>query len=100
MVGRKLYCQYAIAYMHKSLVSCGGFQVRGNIYCLVAKSCPTLCDPINCCLPGSSVHEIPQVRILEWVAIPFSRNLPDLGIIPVISCIGRRILYHCATGEG
>ena len=37
----------------------------------VAQSCPTICDPIDCSLPGSSVHGILQVRILEWVAIPF-----------------------------
>ena len=36
---------------------------------LVAQSCPTLCNPVDCSPPGSSVHEILQVRILEWVAI-------------------------------
>ena len=41
---------------------------------LVAQSCSTLCDPMDCSLPGSSVHEILQARILEWVAIPFSRG--------------------------
>ena len=41
---------------------------------LIAQSCPTLCDPIDCALPGSSVHGIPQARILEWVAVPFSRR--------------------------
>ena len=35
---------------------------------------PTLCDPMDCSLPGSSVHGISQARILEWVAIPFSRG--------------------------
>ena len=35
----------------------------------VAQSCPTLCDPVACSLPGSSVHGILQARILEWVAI-------------------------------
>ena len=40
----------------------------------VTHSCPTLCNPMNCNLPGSSVHGILQVRILEWVAIPFSRG--------------------------
>ena len=40
---------------------------------LVAQSCPTLCDPIDCSLQGSSVHGISQATILEWVAIPFSR---------------------------
>ena len=38
---------------------------------LVAKSCPTLGDPMACSLPGSSVHEIFQARILKWVAISF-----------------------------
>ena len=40
----------------------------------VAQSCPTLCDPVDCSLPGSSVHGILQARILEWVAISFSRG--------------------------
>ena len=40
----------------------------------VAQSCPTLCSPMDCSLPGSSVHGIHQVRILEWVAISFSRG--------------------------
>ena len=40
---------------------------------LVAQSCLTLCDPMDCILPGSSVYEILQARILEWAAIPFSR---------------------------
>ena len=41
---------------------------------LVAQSCPILWDPMNCSLPGSSVHGIPQARILQWVAFPFSRG--------------------------
>ena len=40
----------------------------------VTQSCPTLCDPVDCNLPGSSVHGILQARILEWVAISFSRG--------------------------
>ena len=40
----------------------------------VAQSCPTLCDPMDCSLPGSSIHGILQARILEWVAISFSRG--------------------------
>ena len=39
----------------------------------VAQSCPTLSDPMDCSLPGSSVHGIFQARILEWGAIAFSR---------------------------
>ena len=49
------------------------------LYCLVAKSCLTLCDPIDCSPPGSSVHGISQARILEWVAISFS----IIGYTPV-----------------
>ena len=48
----------------------------------VAQSCPTLCDPMDCSLPGSSVHRILQARILERVAIPFSRESSDPGMKP------------------
>ena len=47
------------------------------------QSCPTLWDPMDYSLPGSSVLGILQARILEWVAISFSRDLPDPGIEPV-----------------
>ena len=40
----------------------------------VTQSCPTLSDPMDCSLPGSSVHGISQARVLEWVAIAFSVN--------------------------
>ena len=43
----------------------------------VTQSCPTLCDPMGCSLPAFSVHGIFQARILEWVAISFSGDLPD-----------------------
>ena len=42
---------------------------------LVAQSCPTVCDPMDCSPPGSSVRGILQARILEWVAMPFSEVL-------------------------
>ena len=42
--------------------------------CSVAQSCPTLCDPMDYRLPGCSVHGILQARILEWVALPSSRE--------------------------
>ena len=41
---------------------------------LVAQSCLTLCDPLVCSLPGSSLHGILQARIFQWVAILFSRG--------------------------
>ena len=49
---------------------------------LVAPLCPTLYDPMDCSPPGSSVYGILQARILEWVAIPFSRGSPYPGIEP------------------
>ena len=61
------------------------------------QSCPTLCDPMDCSPPGFSVHAILQARILEWVAIPYSRisSWPrDRTHVSCISFIGRWILYH------
>ena len=49
---------------------------------LVVWSCPTLCDPMDSSLPGSSVHGILQARILNWVAIPLSKGSPDPEIEP------------------
>ena len=62
----------------------------------VAQSCLTLWDSVDCSLPGSSVHGILQVRILEWVAIPFSGDLPDPGIEPRSSALQADFfLPHC-----
>ena len=44
------------------------------------QSCLTPCDPMDCRPSGSSIHGISQTRILEWVAIPSSGDLPDPGI--------------------
>ena len=68
--------------------------------CMCAKSlqsCPTLCNPMDCSLPGSSVHGIPQARVLEWVVMPSSRESSqprDRTHISDVSCIGRQVLYH------
>ena len=67
--------------------------------CLVAKSHPTLCDPMDCSLPGSSVRGIFQARILESGAIFFSRGSSQPRDRTWISCIFRGILYHWATWE-
>ena len=55
--------------------------------CSVTQSCPTLWDPMDYSLPGSSVHEIPQARILEWVAISFSRESSQSRDRTHFSCI-------------
>ena len=67
--------------------------------CLVAKPCQTLCNPMVCSPPGSSVHGISQARILEWVTISFSRGSSRPRDWTCISCIGKQILYHWATWE-
>ena len=59
-----------------------------------AQSCPTLCDPMDCSPPGFSVHGFFQARILEWVAIPFSRRSSWPRDWTLASCIGRQIPYH------
>ena len=66
---------------------------------LVAQLCLTLCDPVDCSPPGSSVHVILQTRILEWIAIPFSRgsSLPSNQIL--VSCIEGKFFTVWATGK-
>ena len=62
-----------------------------------AQLCLALCDLLDCSPPGSSVHAIPQARIVEWVAISSSRGSSpprDLICVSCISCIGRRTLHH------
>ena len=55
---------------------------------------PLFCDPMDYSWPGSSVHGISQARILEWVAISFSRGSSQSWNQTQVSCIGRQILYH------
>ena len=65
----------------------------------VAQSCPTLCDPMDCSPPGSSVHGILQARILEWVAIPFSRVSSPPGDWTQVSCTAGSFCTVWATGK-
>ena len=64
------------------------------------QSCPTLCDPTDCILPGSSVLEILQARILKWAAIPFSRASSQTMDQTWISCIAGKFFPILATREG
>ena len=67
--------------------------------CLVTKLCLTLCDLMDCSLPGSSVHGVSQARILEWVVIFFSKGSSLCRDWTCVSCIGRWVLYHWTTRE-
>ena len=66
----------------------------------VAQSCPTLCDPVDCSLPGSSLHGILQARVLEWGAIAFSRGSSWPRDWTRVSCIPGRCFNLWATREG
>ena len=58
----------------------------------VIQSCPTLCDPVDCSPPGSSVHGIFQARVLEWGAIAFSANYRTIALISHASKVVLKIL--------
>ena len=63
------FCQYCLLSCFLSIL----VEYESESESEVAQSCPTLCDPMDCSPPGSSVHGIPQARILEWVAIVWER---------------------------
>ena len=69
------------------------------LYVLVSQSCPTLCNPMDCSPPGSSVHDILQSRILEWVTIPVSRRSSQPRDRTWVSCIAGRFFTTWATRE-
>ena len=75
------------------------FTVMFGPVCPYAQLCPTLCDPMDCSPPGSSVHEIIQARILEWVAIFSSRGsfLPrDRNFVSCISSVSTGRFFTAA----
>ena len=70
--------------------------------CLVTQSYPTLCNPIDCSLPGSPCHGIFQARILEWVAISSSKGSSwyrDWTCVSGVSCIAGRFFSTEALGK-
>ena len=81
--------------------------LRMNV-CVSAQSCPTLFDPMDCSLPGSSIHGILQASILEWVAMSSSRGsswsrdrtliqLPAMQEMQILYCWGTRLHYFSRT---
>ena len=79
------------------------FSIFSCVYvCVCAQSCPTLWDPVHYNPPGSSVHGIFQARILDWLAVSYSRasfQTKGWTHLSGVSCTGRQILYHCTTWE-
>ena len=78
-----------------SLITCWNILVARA--CSVPQSCLALCDPMDDSPPGFSAHGVFHTRILEWVAIFYSRGSSRPRDWTRIFCNGRRILYHCVT---
>ena len=76
-----------------------GKKVDQKVKVLVSQSCPTSCHPMDCSLPGSSVRGIPQARILEWVAVPFSKRSSQSRDWTQVSCIAGRVFTFWATRD-
>ena len=72
----QLYSEFSYAICHGRVFSVVLCEV------LVTQLCPTLCDPMDYNVPGSSAHGVLQARILEWVAISSPGDIPDPGIEP------------------
>ena len=70
-----------------------------TVKALVTQSFPTLCDPMDCSLPDSSIHGIFHARILEWVAISFLRESPWPRNPTRVSCVAGRCFTIWATRE-
>ena len=80
---RELFTQPRFIALYKHPLTLWLLFVVLHAMCLVTQLCPTLCNPMDCSLPCSSVHGILQARILEWVAMRSpSGNLPNPGIEP------------------
>ena len=86
-------------FLHYSLASGIVFQMCVRVCVLVTQSCPTLFDPMDCNPPGSSVHGILQARVLQWVAILFSRESSQLRDWNQVSCIAGWFFTIWATRE-
>ena len=76
-------------------------QLGENCCCcyLVAQSCLTLCDPMDCSLPGSSVHGSSQARIMEWVVISFSRESSWPRDRTQVFCLAGKFFFFFFTTE-
>ena len=92
--GMLMACIEAVTDCQHFLAALGehGTRLELALLALVPQSCLTLCNPMDCSPPGSSVHGILQARILEWAAIPFSRGSSRPMNPSLLHC--RRILSH------
>ena len=93
IIERNIICKVLNSCIHIRLYT----YMHACVHAKLLQSCPTLCNPVNCSPPGSSVCEILQARIVEWVAMHSSRgsSQPRDGTqVSYVSCIVRWVLYH------
>ena len=90
-----VHCEWRL----NSTMQVSSGSIRPGSSCSVTKSSLTLCDPMDYSPPGSSDHGILQARILEWVAISFSRGSSRPKDWTPVSSISRQVLYHWPTRE-
>ena len=94
---RSLSPPHALSWVRKQQDPLGGLPLGGHTTAtLSAQSRPTLCDPTDGSPPGSSVHRILQARLLEWVAIFYSRGSSQPRDQSHVSCIATRV--SCIAG--
>ena len=74
--------------------------VETKVKVLVPQSCLTFCDSMDGSPPGYSVHEVLQARILEWVAMPFSREIEPRSPKLQADSLPFELLQYCIIGEG
>ena len=81
-------------------IPCWTFHCAVELACVHAQACVTLCDPMDCSLPGSSVRGILQARILEWIAISFSRGSSWPRDRTWVSCKNLWQILYCLSQLG
>ena len=94
--------QWNLSLLIDRILVCSSYIVVCVEGCVCDQSCLTLCNPMDCNLPGSSVHGIFQTRILEEVAISFSRGSSqprDWTQVSCLSCMAGGFFSHCITWE-
>ena len=92
-----MFVHTQLAYTHTYVPIPNAYTYIYMCPCWHTQLCLTVCCPMDYCLSGSSVHGILQARVLEWVAILFSRGSSwsrDQTWVSCISCIGRQVLYQ------
>ena len=94
---KKIHLSYQVWLFNNFILSLLLMKVKVKV--LVSQSCPTLCDPMNCSLPGFPVHGILLARALEWVAVTFSRGSSWPRDQFWVSCIAGRFFTIKAIRE-